>query len=174
MDDSLSMLAQLSTNFPGIQALILMIIYITGLVLVIVGIHYWATGSGRGSHGMGNGVIASYILVGFMMISVVQFVQITGDSFMSGTDPRVILSDVPIDRDNPLLMTLAVVYQICSVIGFYAFGRGLYSFAMAGSRKQDGFWSGVILCIVGVACINLKQFATLLARSTGAEEIASF
>jgi hypothetical protein len=175
-DDSLTMLAALSSNFPNILIAVKYAFYTIGTVLVIVGLHFWGSGGGanRGQHSHGSGVIASLLLGGALMLSLPSLITIAGASIGLGSDPRLALSAVQVNRANPLGMVAAVVFNLAAIIGYIAAGRGVYAFAMAGSQKEDKFWHGASFLFAGAVLVNLPYAMQILARSVGATQLASF
>ena len=170
------MLSALAENFPAVLLAIKLSLYAAGLFLVVIGLYYWGSGGGgsRGQHSHGSGVIVSLVIGGSLLLSLPALITLSGASIGLGSDPRLVLSSVPVNRTDPLSMVAMVCFNLASVIGYTSAGWGVYSFAMSGSRKEDGFWVGVRRLFAGAVLVNLQGAMALVARSVGGTQMASY
>lgn len=174
-DDTLTSLSTFSEQFPGIQALILNVGYLIGLGMVIAGLHMWAMNNQRGHHAHGQGLIFGLLICGALLMSIVATMTLTATSlFGQSADPRIVLAAVPVDRENPLRMSMKVAFNFAALLGWVAVIRGVYNIAMAGSKRQTSFWVGFWFLVGGAACANMELFMTLTARSFGADALIPF
>ncbi len=163
--DALQMLSTFSSNFPAFQTLLKMLAYLIGFAFMGAGLWLWATQwSGWG--------IAALIIAGTLMLAFLGSAQIASNTLFGQGDPRIVLAEVPVDRENPGQMIWIVALNLLAIIGWFGILRGFYSMGMLGNHARQETWGRSATWLIGgTLLINGPLFVAMLARSVGADAV---
>jgi len=170
--DALQMLSTFSSNFPQFQRLLILLAYLVGFIFLSSGFWLWATKGGSGQSAWSNTGIATLILAGTLLLAVIGTAQIATNSLFEGSNPRQVLAEVAVNRENPGQMIWTVALNLLALIGWFGIIRGFYSMGMLGNSSRQETWGRTATWILGgTLLINGPVFIAMLARSVGAEAV---
>lgn len=170
--DALQMLSTFSSNFPQFQQLLKMLAYLIGFAFMGAGLWLWATQSGSGNTAWSGWGIAALIVAGTLMLAFLGSAQIASNTLFGQGDPRIVLAEVPVDRENPGQMIWIVALNLMAIIGWFGILRGFYSMGMLGNHARQETWGRSVTWLIGgTLLINGPLFVAMLARSVGADAV---
>lgn len=170
--DALQMLNVFSSNFPAIQQLLKMLAYLIGFIFLGAGLWLWATQAGSGSNAWSGWGIAALIIAGSLLLAFLGSAQIASNTLFEQGDPRVVLAEVPVNRENPGQMIWLVAINLLALIGWYGILRGFYAMGMLGNHARQETWGRAAVWLIGgTLLINGPLFVAMLARTVGADAV---
>ncbi len=160
-----AMLVNLSRSFPALQQLIFVCAYLSGLLLLGLGLLRLLRCAAKRAAG-GSACLA--LLCGSLLLALPGTMEALTASLFLETDPRRILSAIDPGRHVPERVLLLAVIDFMALIGWIAGGRGLYLISQAGVGSQHGALArGLSHLLGGVCLVNLQAFAHAIGLQLG-------
>jgi len=158
----------LSESLPGVQKLVLLVLYLIGFGMVGVGLAQMATaGDNRGHYSHGAGLGFTLILTGSLLTALLGTARMLMATFYNGgnVSPEVVLASV--SGANGTNAWVKVIFNILIILGWISLGRGLLILGIAGSRRDKGLASGLVHVITGALLTNPVAFAQMAGVTLG-------